>query len=771
MKARLKLRITLASMAACLIGTLCYFLFVSPHRGGSESAQIANLSAEYQSDAIVIEGFRQTVAEGTKTIYDLWAQTATLKVEAREYTLEGVLPASTYFGEGDRRISFSADGGIYDPSSDNAILRGNVMAMLSTGLTLRCEEIKFSRSAMTASSESIVVIAGEGLHFHSKGFLVDLHTKEIFFPSVVHIESESSPAQLMRLFADDDKMSSSLDALEDGFMLTASQMLVRTKERTADLSGDVTLKLGENELFAEELHFGWKEKVQEIEWGEMGGFVVAKTPDGAMGCDLAEYRDARLVLRGDPLLIRDFVRLDRVGKGYSTADDQRQWPALMSSLMDGSREYGRTLLYGTREKFTVLRSAARYLGCTTLSGEEMIYTKSPEQFLIRDNVALTLCDMPGIAVEASGATLKVVAELLVFDMKTKRALFTGDIHVLSNENSISASTLAVKMRDSSDGGIEVESLDFDGLVEARIWAPDSSSESSQDGGPRLVELHADRLSIDANAGEVQCSGNVSIHSEDRSLSCQELKMTLLKGMTGIKQLVAREHVVLEGQGRMATGGKLVFNGEREVAELTRQPKVWYGDNVILGRKVAYNLKTGNLSVIDRARGVFYNEEELEVEGIDEGAEDGNTGGRSALSLSESIRRPGMVELSADRLDYNENTMEGSYSGNVVIRKGDAVFSADSVKMKGNVTSGEITSLEAVGNVRVQDGARVLLAERAVYYDDEQKVMLFGNPKVYEFGKMITRGAVVTLYLGRKEYEIKGEEDAKIKTTLFIPEED
>jgi lipopolysaccharide transport protein LptA len=338
--------------------------------------------------------------------------------------------------------------------------------------------------------------------------------------------------------------------------------------------------------------------------------------------------------------------------------------------------------------------------------------------------------------------------------------------------------------------IGVGALDFRGAVLARVWAPDVSEgptgrvEKSVAAGPRLVRLRAESLSVDANAGEVHCSGDVSVRSQEldrsrvRSLDCQELQMSLLEGMTGIKQVVATDRVVLESQGRIATGGKLVFDGVRNVAELTRQPKVWYGENVILGRKVSYNVETGIFSVLDDVRGEFYTEKELKVADNRGGEQASKSqaskiGARTleeeaSLSLSESIRRPGKIEFSADKLDYNEKTMEGSYSGGVVIRKGEAVFSADSIKMVGNPVSGSIETLLAQGNVRVQDGARVLLADQATYYNDEQKVVLLGSPKVFEFGKIITRGAVVTLYLGKKEFEIEGQDEAKIKTTFFLP---
>ncbi len=770
MKARRRLRIALVSTAICLLGVLSYFFLSSSHGSGHEATEKIDLSEECLSDAIVIKGFRQTVAEGARTIYDLWAQTATLRVETREYSLQGVLPASTYFGEKGRRVSFSADEGIYEPHSDNVILRRNVMAMLSTGLTLRCDEVRFSRSEMTASSECPVVVTGEGIRFHAKGFSVDLLSQEILFPSVIHVESDSSPTEVMQLLGDEDRAPSSQEALEEGFLLKANRMLVRISEKTAELTGDVAFRLGENELFAELALFGWGKKLREIEWGKLDGVVVVKTPDGAVGCEQAEYRDGRLVLQGKPLLVHDFDRLGAAGRDHS-ADGTQQgpWPTPWSSFESGRKERGRASFFGARDRFTVLRSAARYLGCSTLSAEKMIYEEGFGRFSARGSVILSLSGSAGMAESAPVTCSRVLAHSLDVDLDAKRAHFAGGTVLTHGQNSISANTLSAGMKSMGRGDVQIESLDFGGSVEARVLSPDRSKGPDTDARLRLVRLHAQELSVDTSGGEVHCSGDVSIHSQDQALSCQELQMTLSEGMSGIERLVARESVVLETQGRMATGGKFVFDGLRNVAELTRQPKVWYGENVILGRKVFYDLQTGNLSVIDRVNGVFYSEKELGVGQKGEGGQEHTSENEATLSLSDSIRRPGKVELSADRLDYNEKTMEGSYSGGVVVRKGEAVFSADSIKMIGDPASGKIETLEARGNVRVQDGLRVLRAERAIYYDDEQKVVLFGSPKVYEFGKIITRGTLVTLYLKKKEYEIKGEDETKIKTTFFVPE--
>jgi len=718
-------------------------------------------------DAIVIKGFRQTVAESARTIYELWANKATLKMDTKEYSLEGVLPASTYFGEKGRHISFSADEGIYDPHSDNVILRRNVMAMLSTGLTLKCDNVSFSRSTMTASSRCPVVVTGEGIYFQTRGFSVNLPSCEILFPSVVHLEIKSSPQKFLRFLEKDTESAGA--TLKDSFALSAEQMLVHTKTKTAELVGDVILRSGQDEIIAEKVLFGWGDELREIKWAKLSGNVVIKSQDGAVGCEKAEYRDDVLVLQGKPLLIHGFARLMTANRPRSLLPGETMsWPTLFSSYRSRQREAGQAYFLSTRDRFDLLHSAARYLGCSTLNAAKMTYKQVPNVFSASDGVVLSLAEFPGISSSASSISLKVAAEALEADLGERLALFKGDVHMVSGYNSIRAGALAVRIKGSDEEGLKIQSLDFAGSVRANVWAPNRSNNGSQPAESRPAELLADKLSVNVASGKAHCSGDVSVHWQDRSLRCKRLDMAFLDGMSGLDWLVARDDVVIEAQGRIATGGKFVLEGASQVAELTRQPKVWYSDNVIEGRKVLYQLKTGDLSIIDNVSGVFYNQKELKMGNGRAGGKKGSLDKSESLLASESLRKPGKIELRADRLDYNEKTMQGSYSGGVVLRKGESVFSADTIKMSGDPVAGQIGTLEAEGNVRVQDGTKVLRAEKALYYDDEQKVVLLGMPKVFELGKIITRGKVVTLYLGKQEYEIEGEENNKIKTTIFVP---
>lgn len=764
MTARRKFRILLAALCACLVCVLAGLLVFSRRDAPTrEAEQSAELAEACDADAILIRGFRQTVAEGMKTIYDLWAETATLNVATKEYSLRGVLPSSTYFGDEGRRVSFSADEGVYDAQSDNVFLKGNVTAMLGTGLALKCNDVTLSRSSMIATCDSPVVISGEGIYFQSRGFYADLAAKKILFDHGIQLISEASTNSIRDLVGTATGSEASIEAPPGKLSLKCDRMMVWIDQKSADLSGDVAFQLGDHELFAENVKVAWRDRLSDIDYGHLSGVVVARTKEATIGCSDAEYSEGTLTLKGEPFLIHEFDKLTQPEQDGDPNLRADAWPESAGAFDLHETGKQHPFLFGTREKFFLFRSAAEFLDCDTLSADTMRYTREPGQFLATGSVILTLGGVASTQQATGSCNQKIRAASLQSDLGTKETVFSGGVRLTADENSISSNTLRVTARPTDSGDLQLNSLVFDGEITAKAAAQAEEGDTSQAGKLRTMHLQCQRLEIDVDDGTALCSGAVSASSEDLALTCEELTLGLDDGMANIGNLEARRDVVLESQGRIATGGKLHYDEKQKTAVLTREPKIWYGDNVIWGRKVVYELESGNLSVVDGVKGLFYTKEGASDKKTEEHDES------QLLQASESLRKPGKVELTADRLDFNQQTLEGSYTGAVVIRKGNAVFSAESVQMKGDPVSGKIETIEAQGDVRVQEGARVGRADRAVYNEAEQSVSLYGDPKVYEFEKVITTGEVITLRLGDRSCSIDGNESQRIKTTFFLPE--
>ena len=90
-----------------------------------------------------------------------------------------------------------------------------------------------------------------------------------------------------------------------------------------------------------------------------------------------------------------------------------------------------------------------------------------------------------------------------------------------------------------------------------------------------------------------------------------------------------------------------------------------------------------------------------------------------------------IDITSDQVETYHRENRVIFKGNVVARQKDIVIYADSIETI-MVSEGKgIERVIAVGNVKVQQGPRVASCQRAVFHNPEQKVLLTGDPRVWE----------------------------------------
>lgn len=67
---------------------------------------------------------------------------------------------------------------------------------------------------------------------------------------------------------------------------------------------------------------------------------------------------------------------------------------------------------------------------------------------------------------------------------------------------------------------------------------------------------------------------------------------------------------------------------------------------------------------------------------------------------------------------------------------------------------EVSIITALGDVKIVSGNRIATAQKAVYYKDEEKVVLTGDPEVRE-GKDAVSGNIITLFLKEDKSIVEG----------------
>lgn len=113
-----------------------------------------------------------------------------------------------------------------------------------------------------------------------------------------------------------------------------------------------------------------------------------------------------------------------------------------------------------------------------------------------------------------------------------------------------------------------------------------------------------------------------------------------------------------------------------------------------------------------------------------------------------------IDITSDRVETYSKENLILFRGNVIARQKDVVIYADSIEA---VTVGDGKGIERVvanGNVKVQQGLRLANCQKAVFYNLERKIILTGEPKVWEGVNMIS-GDEIVFDIARNRVEVKG----------------
>ncbi|MGQ9509641.1 MAG: lipopolysaccharide transport periplasmic protein LptA [Thermodesulfobacteriota bacterium] len=142
-------------------------------------------------------------------------------------------------------------------------------------------------------------------------------------------------------------------------------------------------------------------------------------------------------------------------------------------------------------------------------------------------------------------------------------------------------------------------------------------------------------------------------------------------------------------------------------------------------------------------------------------------------LSESRNIP-LEDLSTP-IDINSDRVEGLFKENVILFKGNVVARQGEITIYSDVLEAMlmedgkgIEKVVARGNVKIQQALRVAHCEKATFYNREQKVVLGGNPRIYE-GENMVSGDEIIIYLEKNRVEVKGGPGGRGKVR-FIPKE-
>ncbi len=101
-------------------------------------------------------------------------------------------------------------------------------------------------------------------------------------------------------------------------------------------------------------------------------------------------------------------------------------------------------------------------------------------------------------------------------------------------------------------------------------------------------------------------------------------------------------------------------------------------------------------------------------------------------LLENCEGPGQtLDVKAERMTFDRQTQTFLFQERVRVRRCDMTILCDRLRVFNDTEGQRVERIVFMGNVRMEQGARRVTAERAEYFDAEQKLILTGNPKAWD----------------------------------------
>jgi len=146
-----------------------------------------------------------------------------------------------------------------------------------------------------------------------------------------------------------------------------------------------------------------------------------------------------------------------------------------------------------------------------------------------------------------------------------------------------------------------------------------------------------------------------------------------------------------------------------------------------------------------------------------------TNAPAANALASSPRKTDSQQpltVDADKMERFGKQGLVIFSGNVVARQNNSVQYADRVEVYLDEKGDRVQRTVSTGNVRVVTrDCRTATAQRAEYFDLEQRVTLIGNARAWQDDNVVS-GETITIYLSQDRSLVESGKQERVKAVFF-----
>ena len=138
----------------------------------------------------------------------------------------------------------------------------------------------------------------------------------------------------------------------------------------------------------------------------------------------------------------------------------------------------------------------------------------------------------------------------------------------------------------------------------------------------------------------------------------------------------------------------------------------------------------------------------------------------------SLKSDSPLHIASDRMEASQTDKTILFEGHVVVQQDDLTLTGDRLKVYGMSEKkgaeptmvDQIDRIEVEGDVKVMQRDRAATAQKAVYYHQQQKIILMGSPTVSQ-GQDKVQGRLITLYISDGRSVVEGGEATPVQATL------
>ncbi len=131
-----------------------------------------------------------------------------------------------------------------------------------------------------------------------------------------------------------------------------------------------------------------------------------------------------------------------------------------------------------------------------------------------------------------------------------------------------------------------------------------------------------------------------------------------------------------------------------------------------------------------------------------------------------------IQITADRLISFGSKNHAEFIGKVKVVQGETIIHSDRLKLfylsgtsqQDTINTGDIETIEAIGNVRIEFDNRVAVGQKAVYSTIERKLVLTGPGAKITEGADKVEGDMITFYRNDGRIDINGDVRMQIRST-------